>query len=139
MRKRACNAAGPRAHWRPVRGGVCHTTLSLCGAGALTHDGNFRAGCQSEQAGYIVGIPFSGGVAEWLKAHAWKACIRETVSWVRIPLPPPAVLAAAIDSLPWQVTRVVLFESQPSRIRAFGPGFVCCETAIRPELGVNWT
>src|SRR5579859_5270076 len=34
----------------------------------------------------------AGGVAEWLKAHAWKACIRETVSWVRIPLPPPALL-----------------------------------------------
>ncbi len=32
----------------------------------------------------------SGGMAEWFKAHAWNACIRETVSWVRIPLPPPA-------------------------------------------------
>ncbi len=31
----------------------------------------------------------SGEVAEWLKAHAWKACIRETVSRVRIPLSPP--------------------------------------------------
>ncbi len=31
-----------------------------------------------------------GEVAEWLKAHAWKACIRETVSRVRIPLSPPA-------------------------------------------------
>src|SRR5690606_13194027 len=31
----------------------------------------------------------SGGVAEWLKAHAWKVCIRGTVSRVRIPLPPP--------------------------------------------------
>ncbi len=30
-----------------------------------------------------------GEMAEWLKAHAWKACIRETVSWVRIPLSPP--------------------------------------------------
>jgi hypothetical protein len=30
-----------------------------------------------------------GGMAEWLMALAWKACIRETVSWVRIPLPPP--------------------------------------------------
>ncbi len=30
-----------------------------------------------------------GGVAEWLKAHAWKVCIRETVSRVRIPPPPP--------------------------------------------------
>src|SRR5205807_6211200 len=28
-------------------------------------------------------------MAEWLKAHAWKACIRETVSGVRIPLSPP--------------------------------------------------
>src|SRR5262245_65664417 len=32
-----------------------------------------------------------GEMAEWLKAHAWKACIRETVSWVRIPLSPPAL------------------------------------------------
>src|SRR6476659_7666580 len=30
-----------------------------------------------------------GQVAEWLKALAWKACIRETVSWVRIPPCPP--------------------------------------------------
>ena len=32
----------------------------------------------------------SGGMAEWLKAHAWKACVRETVPWVRIPLSPPS-------------------------------------------------
>jgi hypothetical protein len=31
-------------------------------------------------------------MAEWLKAHAWKACVRETVPWVRIPLSPPACL-----------------------------------------------
>ncbi len=30
-----------------------------------------------------------GEVAEWFKAHAWNACIRETVSRVRIPLSPP--------------------------------------------------
>ena len=28
-------------------------------------------------------------MAEWLKAHAWKACIGATLSRVRIPLPPP--------------------------------------------------
>jgi hypothetical protein len=28
-------------------------------------------------------------VAERLKAHAWKVCMRETVSRVRIPPPPP--------------------------------------------------
>ena len=27
-------------------------------------------------------FPICGGMAEWLKAHAWKACIREIVSWV---------------------------------------------------------
>ena len=32
---------------------------------------------------------FIGEVAEWLKAHAWKACKQETVSRVRIPLSPP--------------------------------------------------
>ena len=29
-------------------------------------------------------------MAEWLKAHAWKACLGETLTWVRIPLSPPA-------------------------------------------------
>src|SRR5277367_6541261 len=35
----------------------------------------------------------SGEMAEWLKAHAWKACVRETVPWVRIPLSPPRYIA----------------------------------------------
>ena len=49
----------------------------------------------------IVRPPFSfGGMAEWLKAHAWKACIRETVSWVRIPLPPPEIAFAAVRGHP---------------------------------------
>ena len=39
----------------------------------------------------------SGEVAEWLKAHAWKACKQVTVSRVRIPLsPPPFVLMLII-------------------------------------------
>ena len=36
--------------------------------------------------------PRRGGVAERLKAHAWKVCMRETVSRVRIPPPPPRPL-----------------------------------------------
>ena len=31
----------------------------------------------------------AGEMAERLKAHAWKACVRESVPWVRIPLSPP--------------------------------------------------
>ena len=33
----------------------------------------------------------AGEMAEWLKAHAWKACLGETLTWVRIPLSPPAL------------------------------------------------
>ena len=38
-----------------------------------------------------------GEMAEWLKAHAWKACVRETVPWVRIPLSPPPIFGAPIS------------------------------------------
>src|SRR5580693_3371546 len=31
-----------------------------------------------------------GEMAEWLKAHAWKACLGETLTRVRIPLSPPS-------------------------------------------------
>jgi hypothetical protein len=37
---------------------------------------------------------FAGEMAEWLKAHAWKACLLERVTWVRIPLSPPAIFIA---------------------------------------------
>jgi len=36
-------------------------------------------------------------VAEWLKAHAWKVCMRETVSRVRIPPPPPDKKASQVE------------------------------------------
>jgi hypothetical protein len=48
-----------------------------------------RRGLSLEIGRLYCRFPGSGGMAEWLKAHAWKACIRATVSWVRIPLPPP--------------------------------------------------
>ena len=32
----------------------------------------------------------NGELAEWLKAHAWKACIGATLSGVRIPHSPPS-------------------------------------------------
>ena len=33
-----------------------------------------------------------GEVAEWLKAHAWKACLQEIVTGVRIPFSPQCFL-----------------------------------------------
>ncbi len=32
----------------------------------------------------------TGEMAEWLKAHAWKACKGVILSWVRIPFSPPS-------------------------------------------------
>ena len=37
-----------------------------------------------------------GDVSEWLKEHAWKVCIRETVSRVRISPSPPKIKASMI-------------------------------------------
>ncbi len=31
-----------------------------------------------------------GEMAEWFKAHAWKACKEVILSWVRIPFSPPS-------------------------------------------------
>ena len=36
-------------------------------------------------------IPLNGEMSEWLKEHAWKACVGETLPWVRIPLSPPVI------------------------------------------------
>lgn len=54
---------------------------------------NLSGACAWSRHGYIAPTPagdaWNGQVAEWLKAHAWNACIRATVSRVRIPLCPP--------------------------------------------------
>ena len=36
---------------------------------------------------------------EWLNWHAWKACVRETVPWVRIPLSPQMFYTYILKSL----------------------------------------
>ena len=36
-------------------------------------------------------ISIFGEMAERFKAHAWKACKGETLSWVRIPFSPPLI------------------------------------------------
>src|SRR6266481_6166183 len=40
-------------------------------------------------------IPLNGEMSEWLKEHAWKACVGETLPRVRIPLSPPPSSPAA--------------------------------------------
>ena len=36
-------------------------------------------------------VTYFGEMAEWFKAHAWKACKGEALSWVRIPFSPPYI------------------------------------------------
>ena len=50
-----------------------------------------ESGNALQSTGPTAGVMANGQVAEWLKAHAWKVCIRESVSRVRIPLCPPSI------------------------------------------------
>src|SRR5262249_10736112 len=43
-------------------------------------------------------VESSGEMSEWLKEHAWKACVGETLPWVRIPLSPPAFARRSLRS-----------------------------------------
>jgi hypothetical protein len=65
------------------------------------------AGCKAGLRRYSAPTFSFGGMAEWLKAHAWKACIRETVSWVRIPLPPPEIGFAAVRCRPRSFNKIL--------------------------------
>ena len=38
----------------------------------------------------ILYLTYFGEMAEWSKAHAWKACKGVILSWVRIPFSPPS-------------------------------------------------
>ena len=51
-------------------------------------DGGFLVGAVVHLQGFVDVDRIVGEVAERLKAHAWKACMRESVSRVRIPLSP---------------------------------------------------
>ena len=76
-------------------GGVSAVPLAQCEASAI--------------------VRATGEVAEWLKAHAWNACRRETVSRVRIPPSPP-------EPLPILMLRLIYSESA-QLILSFSQGF----------------
>ena len=57
-----------------------------------------------------------GGVAEWLKAHAWKACVGKNLPRVRIPPPPPVTRLI----LPWSLTE------EPIAVSEFSAALLFC-------------
>src|SRR5438105_13311425 len=79
----------PRVVFEPLAPEHLQPLPHRAAIGMLGRTGENRPGCHHPSPDYIAPAS-AGGMAEWLKAHAWKACIRETVSWVRIPLPPPS-------------------------------------------------
>jgi hypothetical protein len=52
-------------------------------------------------------------MSEWSIEHAWKACVRETVPWVRIPLSPPIPSFVPADE---QVERLIVSRIKSSAI-----------------------
>src|ERR1700687_2654802 len=69
-----------------------------------------------------------GEMAEWLKAHAWKACLLERVTWVRIPLSPPYSLDCREIRLPCSENRAKSLqflnfcsETGPEKVSRFTP------------------
>jgi hypothetical protein len=63
-------------------------------------------------------------MAERLKAHAWKACVRASVPWVRIPLPPPY---SVLNALIW-LTNI---DGSPFLPPLIPPR--CCRLAVDPS------
>ncbi len=97
-----------------------------------------------------------GEMAEWLKAHAWKACVRETVPWVRIPLSPPSqrFLVCRLQPSSWRAGRVRAHQRQSSigarargadgvAVRPVRSGCagarrpVCCAAGVRTALRLH--
>src|SRR5579859_4441168 len=80
-------------------------------------------------------IRLPGGMAERLKAHAWKACVRESVPWVRIPLPPPQLDAAPYNPPPGSAAQLAAAHERrlPSLAILFKRG-ECSRTGTFPAI-----
>ena len=49
----------------------------------------------------------NGEMAEWLKAHAWKACVLERVPRVRIPVSPPYFQSLRLEIKPSTLSFII--------------------------------
>src|SRR5262245_35336621 len=53
---------------------------------------------ESTNCGDRKSLILNGEMSEWLTEHAWKACVGETLPWVRIPLSPPTFAKRSLRS-----------------------------------------
>src|SRR5690348_8085771 len=74
-------------------------------------------------------------MAEWLKAHAWKACLLERVTWVRIPLSPPSfqwfTAPQSVPAISWRT------QSQSSHFRLCTLHFIRHDIPVGVECGLD--
>ena len=69
---------------------------------------------------FIFAARYSGDLSEWLKEHAWKVCIRETVSRVRIPQSPQFHCVIDLNSIIYR-----LFFALVAKSVAIQRHFIC--------------
>ncbi len=60
----------------------------------------------------------NGEVAEWFKAHAWKVCLPERVTGVRIPPSPPALPAQRASVQPDRMPSLLEASGRAERSKA---------------------
>src|SRR5262245_26288173 len=74
-------------------------------------------------------------MSEWLKEHAWKACVGETLPWVRIPLSPPASAPGARVARPRELLRIEMqIAVQEMRVQAIRTAARPLERSEQPAL-----
>ena len=98
----------------------------MAGGGFLSLNGGSK--CRFTLLPFGLFIVFSqpnGGVQEWLNWHAWKVCILERVSRVRIPSPPQIFTKPHQGLLYFSSGQSLLCKAREiQKPRPEGPGFV---------------
>jgi hypothetical protein len=77
----------------------------------------------------------NGEMSEWLKEHAWKACVGETLPRVRIPLSPPTFAALKLAKREG-VLGTVRLSPHSARIPLSPPTFA--KRSLRSRLRLAW-
>ena len=80
---------------------------------------------------------FNGEVHEWLKWHAWKACVRETVPRVRIPLSPLLLAVASFSGQRPQTCEGEKYQINKSRTAKAVAGFFMRQEDFGALIGVS--